>query len=209
VLIQRAVDLGLLESDPVIRRYLVSVMERALVSAVAISISEQDIASYYEQHVDEFVQPPRLDITHVFFGVDNGRSREDARAARQRILALGESSELDQILEQGDVFYSGHQFAGKNQTQLANIFGADFARGVFLSEAGQWSQPLQSAYGWHLVWPENLRPPVTPPLAQVRDKILARIQRDREKQVLEQQLARLKQQYQIIVDIDGQPEAAS
>ncbi len=207
VLIARAVDIGLLESDPVIRRYLVSVMERALVAAVAIDISEQEIEAYYQQHVDEFVQPPRLDMTHVYFREDAGRTREYAAAVGQG-LAAPVAPDLDQVLSAGDVFYSGHQFAGNNEVQLASIFGVDFARDVFRAQAGQWSQPLRSAYGWHLVWPQNIQPSVTPPQAQVRDKILSRIRLDKEKLVLEEQLEKLKLRYQIVVDVESTPGAA-
>lgn len=208
VLITRAIDLGLLESDPVIRRYLVSVMERALVASVPIEISEQEVDSYYKEHVEEFVQPSRLDIIHVFFSEDAGRTREYAASVRQRLVESPEL-DLDQQLRQGDVFYSGHQFAGKNETQLASIFGAEFARGVFESEPGQWSNPVRSAYGWHLVWPDNIQLPVTPPLAEVQDKILARIKQDKEKQVLKQQIEKLKQDYEIIVDVNDNAGAAS
>ncbi len=99
--------------------------------------------------------------------------------------------------------------AGKNETQLASIFGAEFARGVFESEAQQWSNPVRSAYGWHLVWPHNIQLPVTPPVAEVQDKILARIKQDKEKQVLKQQIEKLKQDYEIIVDVNGDAGAAS
>jgi peptidyl-prolyl cis-trans isomerase C len=208
VLIERAIDLGLLQSDPVIRRYLVSVMERALIASVPIDISEQEVSHYYEEHVQEFVQPSRLDITHVFFSEDAGRTREYAAAARKRLLASADM-DLDQQLRLGDVFYSGHQFAGKNETQLASIFGAEFARGVFESEAQQWSNPVRSAYGWHLVWPHNIQLPVTPSVAAVQDKILARIKQDKEKQALKQQIEKLKQDYEIIVDVNGDSGAAS
>ncbi len=208
VLIERAIDLGLLQSDPVIRRYLVSVMERALIASVPIDISEQEVSRYYEEHVQEFVQPSRLDISHVFFSEDAGRTPEYAAAARERLLASADM-DRDQQLRLGDVFYSGHQFAGKNETQLASIFGAEFARGVFESEAQQWSNPVRSAYGWHLVWPHNIQLPVTPPVAEVQDKILARIKQDKEKQVLKQQIEKLKQDYEIIVDVNDDAGAAS
>jgi parvulin-like peptidyl-prolyl isomerase len=208
VLIERAIDLGLLQSDPVIRRYLVSVMERALIASVPIDISEQEVSRYYEEHMQEFVQPSRLDITHVFFSEDAGRTQEYAAAARERLLASADM-DRDQQLRLGDVFYSGHQFAGKNETQLASIFGAEFAREVFESEADQWSNPVRSAYGWHLVWPHNIQLPVTPPVAEVQDKILARIKQDKEKQVLKQQIEKLRQDYEIIVDVNGDAGAAS
>ena len=80
---------------------------------------------------------------------------------------------------------------------------------MFDSEADQWSSPVRSAYGWHLVWPHNVQPPVTPAVAQVRDKILARIKQDKEKQVLKQQVEKLKQDYEIIVDVNNDAGVAS
>jgi parvulin-like peptidyl-prolyl isomerase len=208
-LIARAEELGLLESDPVIRRYLVSVMERVLVSAVPIQISEQDIDNYYQAHLADYVRPARLDITHVFFSQDKQRTAQDAAAIRANLPALPEANNLDALFSRGDVFYSGHQFAGKNQSQLAALFGSEFASAVVQLPPGEWSAPLRSAYGWHLVWPHNIDPPLTPPLAQVRDKVLARIKQDKEKEVLQEELAKLKQNYEIVIDGSDTPGAAS
>ena len=111
-----------------------------------------------------------------------------------------QADDLDAIFASGDVFYSGHVFASKNQQQLANVFGSEFAAQVMQLEPGEWSQPVQSAYGWHLVWPDNIVPAVTPPLDQVKEKVVSRVRQDKEKELLQQQVDLLKKEYDIVVD---------
>lgn len=199
-LVDRAIGLGLLQSDPVIRRYLVSVMERALVASTRLEISEAEINDYYQQHLDDFEQPARADITHVFFSEDQGRNEETAQQARLRLQDRDVTEDLDAVLREGDVFYSGHQFRAKNQRQLASIFGSNFSDAVFQQPAGAWSEPIRSAYGWHLVWPENLQPAATLPLDKVEDKVIARIRQDKEKALLQQRVELLRQHYDIVVE---------
>ena len=207
-LINPAVELGLLESDPVIRRYLVSTMERALVASQPLEITDQDIDGYYQQHLEEYLVPSRRDIVHVYFSVDAGATATTAAAAREGLASPRQADDLDAIFASGDVFYSGHVFASKNQQQLANVFGSEFAAQVMQLEPGEWSQPVQSAYGWHLVWPDNIVPAVTPPLDQVKEKVVSRVRQDKEKELLQQQVDLLKKEYDIVVDT-GEPAGAS
>ncbi len=208
-LINRAVELGLLQSDPVIRRYLVSTMERALVASQPLEITEQDIEDYYQQHLEEYVVPPRRDILHVYFSVDAGATDATAVAARDGLVIPSQADDLDAIFSRGDVFYSGHVFTSKNQQQLANVFGSEFAAQVMQLEPGEWSQPVQSAYGWHLVWADNIVPAVTPPLEQVKEKVVTRVRQGKEKELLQRQVDLLKKEYDIVVDTRQPAGAAS
>lgn len=207
-LINRAVELGLLQSDPVIRRYLVSTMERSLVASVPLEISEQDIEEYYQQHQDDYVVPSRRDIVHVYFSVDAGATADTAATARDGLPSPRQVDDTDAIFSRGDVFYSGHIFASNSQQQLANIFGVEFARQAVQLAPGEWSPPLRSAYGWHLVWADNVVPAVTPPLEQVKDKVVARVRQVKEKVLLQEQVELLKKDYQIVVDL-GEPGGAA
>ena len=38
--------------------------------------------------------------------------------------------------------------------QMAKEFGPDFAATLFKLKPGSWQGPVQSGYGWHLVWIE-------------------------------------------------------
>jgi parvulin-like peptidyl-prolyl isomerase len=199
-LINRAIELGLLQTDPVIRRYLVSTLERAMVASVPLDISEQEVEDYYQQHQEDYVIPSRRDILHVYFSVDDGATAATAAAAREGLASPRQTENLDAIFSRGNVFYSGHVFTGKNQQQLANIFGSEFASEVEQLQPGAWSRPLRSAYGWHLVWPDNVEPAVTPPLEDVRDKVVSRVKQGKEKELLQEQVELLKKEYDILVD---------
>lgn len=184
--------LGLLQSDPVIRSYLVSTMERALVGGAAIEVGQQELLDYFERHRAEYLDPARLDLQHVFFSADKGRTRADAEAALARVAERGPG-------EEGDVFFSGYVFADRSERQLAAEFGPAFAEAAFGLEVGRWSGPVRSAYGWHLVRVDRLRPARSPELAEVRDKVVGRLRYDKERELLQQALQALRRRYEVVV----------
>lgn len=199
----RAQRLGLLQSDPVIRNYLVNVMERALVDGAAVELGERELAAYYESRRDEYVEPARLDLQHVFFSADKGRDRADAAAALDRLDPAGPG------IDEGDPFFSGYAFRDRSEQQLASEFGPEFARAVFGLEPGRWTGPVRSAYGWHLVRIDRLRSARTPPLDEVRDKVGARLRYDKKQALLQQRLRELRLRYDVVVEAWQEQGAAS
>jgi parvulin-like peptidyl-prolyl isomerase len=49
----------------------------------------------------------------------------------------------------------------------AKEFGPTFAQGLFGLKAGSWQGPIESGYGWHLVWIESIIPQRVPDLEEV------------------------------------------
>ena len=47
---------------------------------------------------------------------------------------------------------------------VSNVFGAEFARRVFLLKPGSWAGPVKSGYGVHLVELTDLKPGNSAPI---------------------------------------------
>ena len=76
----------------------------------------------------------------------------------------------------GDVFYGGHYFPLMSKQQLEKKLGADFSKQAFDLVAHQWSDPIRSSYGYHLVWIhkrlENEYIPFAEVVALIRQRML-------------------------------------
>jgi parvulin-like peptidyl-prolyl isomerase len=94
----------------------------------------------------------------------------------------------------------GHEFRLRSQEALENTFGSEFARTVFGLDRENWSGPVRSGYGLHLVWVAEIRPERLPALEDVRARVAgALIHEERERRYGEM-LARLRQQYDVRVE---------
>ena len=55
--------------------------------------------------------------------------------------------------------------------QLAKEFGPAFATGCIKLKPGSWQGPIESGYGWHLVWIESITPGRVPAFEEVEPDV--------------------------------------
>ena len=56
--------------------------------------------------------------------------------------------------------------------EVERVFGGTgFGAAVFAAPAGQWSQPLRSGFGWHVIRVTEARPAHTRSLGEARDDV--------------------------------------
>ena len=48
--------------------------------------------------------------------------------------------------------------ADRTPDQVAKDFGPPFARALFAQKRGAWTGPVESGYGWHLVYVDSVTP---------------------------------------------------
>ena len=54
----------------------------------------------------------------------------------------------------GDAFMFQDWYLERTPEQVASVFGGPFAQALFDLKADGWSAPIESAFGWHLVFVE-------------------------------------------------------
>jgi len=192
--------LGLERSDLVIRRHLVDMMRLAAGQVSERDLpSEAELADYLARHADEFAEPARLRLTHVYFAADRrgDHAADDARAA------LGELAGADGVAGagRGDGFVRGSAFAA-SRDDLARVFGPGFAAAVDDAPVRRWFGPVASVYGVHLVWVDARQPGRTPALADVRGRVLHRWLRERAEERRSAALQAMRAAYDVRIE-DG------
>jgi len=170
-LFEAALDTGMHETDPIVRRRLVQRMRFLLETMVEIgSPSDDELEALMEQRKDLFPDVEKLTFEHRFFA----RSKHGSDAA-----VVAERSK--QALIRGEDVVGDH-FPKRLRTEdvlvsdVARILGPHVARAFFEAPVGAWSDPIVSAYGTHLVQVEN-RTSRPPRLDHVRSRALALWQR--------------------------------
>lgn len=194
-------DLGLAQSDLVIRRYLVEAMRLALMRAPRAGLpNDAELRAYYDRHRASYARPARLALTQVYFADDRrgGRARalDDAASLREQ-LRTG-TTRPDDAPRLGDPFPRGAELEG-TPAQLDRIFGAGFAQASDAAPAQSWTAPIESAYGAHLVWVRERTGARTPSFEEVRTRVLNAWLEEAGDRRLREKLDALRARYRIEV----------
>jgi len=198
-LFDEALALGLQHTDPVVRRRLVQRMRMGIGALVRETApSEEELRSAYESGGERYVLPATLELWHVFFG-----RRADGSHARRAADALAriraESLAFEPAVALGEPFLRGHHLSQRSLRELEGVFGPDLPPRVFALEPGRWSEPIESAYGLHLVYVTSRVEARRQPLDEVRMQVAEDVYARREREQLRAALDELRAHYEVRV----------
>ena len=86
-----------------------------------------------------------------------------------------------------------------SERELAARFGGDFAVAALALPAGEWSEPLRSTYGVHLVWVHERVAGARRALESVRSAVVEGVRQERAERAVRVALARWRPRYDVIV----------
>ncbi|MGI9275191.1 MAG: peptidylprolyl isomerase [Endozoicomonas sp.] len=190
---REALKLGLLETDPLIRRYLVSAIRETLVLELAVVRPQQEeIEEYYRQHLERFRLPARARLSHVYVGGLTDTAHQRALLLQPRL-----TDNIDDSIALGDPFYNGHRLPLMSATQLGKRMGNRFADSVITAEPGQWTGPVASSYGYHWVYVHEAQPFGYRPLVAAENQIRSILLRKNQNIAFDEWLQGQKEKYRI------------
>jgi len=196
VLAREAVRLGLDRDDVIVRRRLAQKM--AFVSddlAVVAEPAEDKLREYFDTHRESYTTPDLYALRHVYFNPDRHTTLDaDAQRALQRLARGANANEV------GDPFMLPLELADVSRDDIARDFGSSFADAVTGSAPGSWSGPVRSPFGVHLVKLESHTPPSTARFEEVRDRVRDAYLGQKQREANAALRAKLRQQYQIVVE---------
>ena len=199
--VARELDLG--RGDAVIRRLLVEKLRLILMADADEAPREDRLRVYFEQRSGDYRLPARVGFAHVFL---SHRERGDA-VARDGATLLArlrrEEPTGDEIRRLGDAFPLAGPVRSATVQQLADTFGGGFAQAVFELDSDEWSGPIASTHGLHLVRIESRQPGTIPDFDDVRGRVLERWRRDRRDARLDETMRTLRARYPVDADSDA------
>jgi len=201
VLYREALTLGLDRGDIIVRRRLVQKMEFLTEGLDPVpEPSDAELQAYLDAHAARWAEPERVTMTHVFVATDRHPDDAPAVAAALRArLAAGEDP-----ARLGDPFLRGREFSDRSRPELAAVFGPELATAVMALPPGEWSAPLRSSYGLHLVRVEGHTLGRAARLADVRAQVAHEWMVERRAAINAAALADIRRRYTIRVDA-GEP----
>ncbi len=168
ILAREATRLGLAEHDPIMRQRLVQLAELWLEANVQVADpTDEQLQFILERDRARYVSPATVAFVQVFFASSRARADEDAADARAQITGM---NPMD-AARLGDPHLLGVRIAASTQAELAGSFGAPFAAAVFSLDERTWSEPIQSSFGFHLVYISEREDARIPTLDAVRARV--------------------------------------
>jgi len=95
------------------------------------------------------------------------------------------------------------RYENATQTEIARVFGAEFAAAVVGQPTGTWSGPIKSGYGMHLVRVESVIQGGVPALADVRPLVEREWTNAKRKELSSAFYEKLRAKYQVTVRTPG------
>jgi len=199
VMYREALRLGLDQDDEIIRRRLIQKMQflqRDL--ATAPKPGENELRTYYSAHPELLTTPMSVTFEQLYFSADHGGWKRAERRARHALdqvqqLPVTSAAPLDDPYPL--------QIASEELTRIdaGRIFGdTPIVDALFSTPEGQWSAPVRSAYGWHLIKVGHRRLSDVAPFSQVRVQVESAFLQERTQLVQRRGLAALRARYDIV-----------
>jgi len=183
--------------DEVVKRRLIQAMEQLLLAQNPQSPpDEAAIVARFEEREEELRRPPRYSIEHVFLTRDR---QADIADVQQRIIA--EQLDPEQARQLSSPFLPGYRFQAQSPEQLARHFGAAFVMNLQALElsAQTWVGPVESTYGYHLVWLKDVEPARPARLDEVRTQIERDLLLEQRNQSLRDAIAQVRKHYEVLM----------
>jgi len=99
-------------------------------------------------------------------------------------------------------------YADRSPDQVGSEFGGKFERSVFDLKPGSWLGPLESGFGWHLVFVESLTPGRVPEFAEVESEVKSEWIKDQRTEFKRKAYEAMKARYEIVLPTERAIEAA-
>lgn len=201
---REAKTLGLDQDDTIVRRRLAQKLTFLVDDTSRIvDPTDEELRKFYYAHAERFRVEPRASFKQVFFNPQRRLHPEtDAESALVSISTAGGD---DRATTMGDPLLLGSEFHDVDVQTVSNVFGAEFARKVFLLKPGSWAGPVKSGYGVHLVEVTDLKPAALRPFEEVGTKVLAEWRHQRETETKALYLGKLREKYGVVIDESVRP----
>lgn len=202
VFYREALTMGLDQDDPLVKRRMRMKLEMMLEDLSVQEVTDEALEAYLKDHPERFRREEQIAFRQVYLNPDK---RQDLEGDAKSLLANlnGDAS----VHALGDATMLPADFALSTRSNIAATFGERFAEGVMTLAPGDWTGPVYSAYGAHLVQISERIAARQPDLAEIREQV----KREYLVQLRNQQKAlayrKLRQNYDVTIEATAEAPA--
>jgi hypothetical protein len=194
VLYREGLALGLDRDDQVIRNRVKQKMEILGEDATATEPTDADLQKYLDDHREVFEIPAPASFEQVFFNPEQRGAGLDPDMRRAlEALRASRPAEGDRTLLPG-------RMARALPRDITAAFGPEFEQAIRTVPVGQWSDPVRSSFGMHLVRVTWRGVPTVPSLADAREVVRREWTRAQTAEARERLYRSLRARYTVTIE---------
>ncbi len=197
VLVREARKLGLDRGDTVIRSRLSQKMD-FLSEAIATSVvpDDEELEAFLQENSERYATSAKVAFTQFFLGEKPGDAEIE-----QALTALRAQQEPDGL---GGSTLLPTSMPMTATRVIDSVFGNGFSEGLTTLDVGEWTGPIRSGYGVHLVKVVAIEPSQLPSLAEIHGAVLRDWRRAASEDLAQAQYEALARNYEIVApDLSG------
>lgn len=205
ILVHEALALGLDRDDTVVRRRLRQKMEFLNdADADVLTPTDAELDAYLKANAATFEIDPMLAFQQVFFNPQRRGDRiaQDAASALEALLT---NPSTDRALF-GDPTLLPPDLPLSSRTSIGQTFGAKFTEELDGAPLDQWTGPIASSFGLHLIRVSARVPGRVPTLGSVRDVVAREWTNAKRKELEDQRFAELLKGYVVSIESPARAE---
>ena len=197
LLIKRAIDLGMLENNPMARGTIVQQMIKTIISENdRYEIPEQDLIKFFEENIGFFTKSQRLRLQQIYFSNEefSNSSQKKAREAYEMLIDGVEFSNVSNLGSKSALRIPNTLMTLSKVREYIGPSLMNLARNM---EAGSFSEPVAVSGGYKIIYlfeKELIEPPS---FRSIEDSVRAEYSKRMDDKSLRDYLENLKNWYDI------------
>ncbi len=180
-------------NDEIVKRRLAQKME--FISdglAESLQPTKEMLMAYYEKNKSNYKKDPSYTLRQVYFDADE---RKNALADAMNAMVSKSPETL------GDELLFPGEYVEASSYQIANDLGSASAQRLDSLAVGQWTGPIHSSYGVHIVFIEEKKEAGYYTFEEVGEKVTVDYNFDASKDFKDELIASLLKNYSVVIDV--------
>ena len=200
ILYREAISRNLDKNDPTVRLSMVRKITMMGITQTDVSnLKDEDIEAYYALRKERYRLSAIFDFEQVYLSTKRGDNIEDD--AQQLLEQLqNENPSSEELINYGDASMINNLHFNIDEEGLDRIFGSGFGSTVLSIPTGEWTGPIQSGYGLHIVRITNRTESRIPELKEVLQKVITDMSYENRKAAEDQFYSELVPRYKVVYD---------
>jgi parvulin-like peptidyl-prolyl isomerase len=210
VLYREGLAMGLDKDDTIVKRRMAQKVQFLSEDvAAAHEPSTAELRTWFEKNTDRFALPSRYSFRHIYFSPDKRGTKaySDAAEALARIAGQPENSALSTSV--ADRFMFQDYYGDRTPSAIAKEFGPQFAVALEKIKPGLWQGPIESGFGWHLVFVDTVIPGRLPAFEEVESDVKTAWLGDQKGQAWQKAYQEMRAKYTVLLPAPPDKQTAA
>ena len=201
LLIKRAIDLGMLENNPMARGTIVQQMIKNIISEGSrIEPEENELIEFFQENIGFFTKANRLRVRQIYFSKDDFGD-EVVEMAKDAFIRLNKGENFEKVALSGSKSALKIPDTLMNLSKVREYIGPSLMREAQLLKPGYSSAPKKVSGGYKIIYLVDREDATQPEYSDIRSTVLSEFLKRRDDQSLRKYLDNLKNWYDVTRNI--------